>query len=59
MYHIAYQEYDDAKFASFHSMEDLKAFMEKENIQPDDVWLVEGGNMISGLGNKHMPKGYK
>ena len=57
-YHIGYQWYDDANFASFNCIEDLKAFMEKEEILPEDVWLVEGGNMISGEGNKHMPKEY-
>lgn len=58
MYHIAYQYYDDGKFASFHSMEDLKAFMKKEDLLPEHVWLVEGGEMVSGQGNKHMPKEY-
>ena len=56
VYHIAYQEYDDAKFATMHSMEVLKKFMEVNNLKPEDVWLVEGGEMISGIGNKHMPK---
>ncbi len=57
-YHIAYQWYDDAQFASFHSIEDLKAFMEKKELLPEDIWLVEGGNMVSGQDNKHMPKEY-
>jgi hypothetical protein len=55
-YHITYQYYDDAKFATLHSIEKLKTFMKKENLHPEDIYLVEGGNMISGIGNKHMPK---
>ena len=58
MYHIAYQQYDDAEFASFHSLEELKEYMEKHNLHPVDIWLVEGGEMISGMGNKHMPREY-
>ena len=57
-YHIAYQEWDDAKFASFNSMKELKTFMKKEQLEPYDIWLVEGGNMVSSYGNKHMPKEY-
>jgi len=55
-YHIAYQDGDDAILSSFNSMEDLKRFMTSCNLQPDDVWLIEGGELISGIGNKHMPK---
>ncbi len=56
MYHILYQEYDDAKYACCHTIEDLKKFMKKEDLGPEDIWLIEGGNLISTMGNKHMPK---
>lgn len=55
MYHILFQEYDDAKYASCNTIEDLKKFMKKERLTPENIWLIEG-TLISGLGNKHMPK---
>lgn len=57
-YYIFYQIYDDATFHTINSVEELKEFMEKEDLGPEDFWLIEGGQMISGYGNKHMPKEY-
>jgi hypothetical protein len=56
MYHVLYQEYDDAKYYYCHTIEDLKKFMKKKRLDPDDICLIKGGELISGFDNKHMPK---
>ena len=55
MYFIFFQDYDDAAHYSADTMEKINAFMEANDINKEDVWLVEG-QMISGIDNKHWPK---
>ena len=54
IYHIVYQHSDGIKVVSFDNITNLRKFMDKEDLKPQDVWLIEGGKIVSNQGNKDM-----
>ena len=58
MYFIFYQNFDDMEWFHAETIEEINDYMTENEIPKDEVMLVEG-QLISGINNKHWPKGRK